>query len=39
VRDVDTSKPKQAITDGIVSMCAALNVRMVAVGFSTEAMK
>jgi EAL domain-containing protein (putative c-di-GMP-specific phosphodiesterase class I) len=37
VRDVDTSKPKQAIIDGIVSMCAALNVRVLAEGIETVA--
>lgn len=37
VRDVDTSKPKQAIIEGIVSMCAALNVRVLAEGIETAA--
>lgn len=37
VRDVDTSKPKQAIIDGIVSMSAALNVRVLAEGIETVA--
>jgi EAL domain-containing protein (putative c-di-GMP-specific phosphodiesterase class I) len=35
VRDVDTSKPKQAIIEGIVSICAALNVRVLAEGIET----
>jgi EAL domain-containing protein (putative c-di-GMP-specific phosphodiesterase class I) len=37
VRDVDTSKPKQAIVNGIVSICAALNVRVLAEGIETMA--
>ncbi|NMM37606.1 MAG: EAL domain-containing protein [Glaciimonas sp.] len=37
VRNVDTSKPKQAIVNGIVSMCAALNVRVLAEGIETTA--
>ena len=37
VRDVDTSKPKQAIIAGIVSICAALNVRVLAEGIETAA--
>ncbi|QRX83305.1 EAL domain-containing protein [Glaciimonas sp. PAMC28666] len=37
VRDIDTSKPKQAIVDGIVSICAALNVRVLAEGIETIA--
>jgi len=37
VRDVDASKPKQAIIDGIVSMCAALDVRVLAEGIETTA--
>lgn len=35
VRDVDTNKPKQAIVSGIVSICAALNVRVLAEGIET----
>jgi EAL domain-containing protein (putative c-di-GMP-specific phosphodiesterase class I) len=35
VRDVDTSKPKQAIIDGIVSICAILNVQVLAEGIET----
>ena len=37
VRGVDTSKPKQAIIDGIMSICTALNVRVVAEGIETIA--
>ncbi|MGZ3159743.1 MAG: EAL domain-containing protein, partial [Burkholderiaceae bacterium] len=37
VRNVDTSKPKQAIINGIVSICAALNVRVLAEGIETAA--
>lgn len=37
VRNVDTSKPKQAIIDRIVSMIASLNVRVVAEGIETMA--
>jgi EAL domain-containing protein (putative c-di-GMP-specific phosphodiesterase class I) len=37
VRDVDSSKPKQAIVDGIVSICAALHVRVLAEGVETAA--
>ena len=37
VRDIDTSKPKQAIVNGIVSICAALNVRVLAEGIETTA--
>jgi EAL domain-containing protein (putative c-di-GMP-specific phosphodiesterase class I) len=37
VRDVDSSKPKQAIVDGIVSICAALHVRVLAEGVETTA--
>jgi len=36
VRDIDTSKPKQAIVNGIVAMCAALNVRVLAEGIETK---
>jgi EAL domain-containing protein (putative c-di-GMP-specific phosphodiesterase class I) len=37
VRDVDTSSPKQAIVNGIVSICAELNVRVLAEGVETIA--
>ncbi|MEO6351940.1 MAG: EAL domain-containing protein [Oxalobacteraceae bacterium] len=37
VRDIDASKPKQIIVKGIVSICAALNVRVLAEGIETEA--
>ncbi|MGS0742003.1 EAL domain-containing protein [Glaciimonas sp. GG7] len=37
VRDIDTSKPKQAIVKGIVSICAALDVRVLAEGIETIA--
>lgn len=37
VRDIDSSKPKQAIVNGIVSICAALNVRVLAEGIETTA--
>lgn len=37
VRDIDTSKPKQAIVKGIVSICAELNVRVLAEGIETTA--
>jgi EAL domain-containing protein (putative c-di-GMP-specific phosphodiesterase class I) len=37
VRDIDTSKPKQAIVNGIVAICAALNVRVLAEGIETKA--
>ena len=37
VRDVDTSKPKQAIIRGIVSICSALNMRVLAEGIETPA--
>ncbi|MGZ9712478.1 EAL domain-containing protein [Glaciimonas sp. GNP009] len=37
VRDIDTSKPKQAIVNGIVSICAALDVRVLAEGIETIA--
>lgn len=37
VRDIDTSKPKQAIVYGIVAICAALNVRVLAEGIETKA--
>lgn len=37
VRGVDISKPKQAIVNGIVLICAALNVRVLAEGIETAA--
>jgi EAL domain-containing protein (putative c-di-GMP-specific phosphodiesterase class I) len=37
VRDIDTSKPKQAIVNGIVAISAALNVRVLAEGIETKA--
>ena len=37
VRDIDINKPKQAIVNGIVSICAALNVRVLAEGIETAA--
>jgi EAL domain-containing protein (putative c-di-GMP-specific phosphodiesterase class I) len=37
VRDIDSSKPKQAIVNGIVSICAALKVRVLAEGIETTA--
>lgn len=37
IRDIDTSKAKQAIVIGIVSICAALNVRVLAEGIETTA--
>lgn len=37
VRDINTSKPKQAIVNGIVAICAALNVRVLAEGIETKA--
>ncbi len=37
VRDIDTSKPKQAIVNGIVAICAALDVRVLAEGIETKA--
>jgi EAL domain-containing protein (putative c-di-GMP-specific phosphodiesterase class I) len=37
VRGIDNSKPKQAIVNGIVSICAALNVRVLAEGIETGA--
>ncbi|MYM34426.1 EAL domain-containing protein [Duganella sp. FT94W] len=36
VRDIDTSAPKQAIVNGIVAICAALNVRVLAEGIETK---
>lgn len=35
VRNICSSKPKQAIVNGIVSICAALNVRVLAEGVET----
>lgn len=37
VRDIDTSKPKQAIVNGIVAICTALDVRVLAEGIETKA--
>ena len=37
VRNIDTSKPKQAIVRGIVSICVGLNVRVLAEGIETKA--
>jgi EAL domain-containing protein (putative c-di-GMP-specific phosphodiesterase class I) len=37
VRGIDTSKPKQAIVNGIVSICATLGVRVLAEGIETTA--
>ena len=37
VRGIDTSQPKQAIVKGIVSICAALKVRVLAEGIETTA--
>ena len=37
VRDIDSNKPKQAIVNGIVSICAALKVRVLAEGIETIA--
>lgn len=37
VRNIDTSKAKQAIVQGIVSICSALNVRVLAEGIETPA--
>ncbi len=37
VRDVDSSRAKQAIVRGIVSICAALDVRVLAEGIETPA--
>jgi EAL domain-containing protein (putative c-di-GMP-specific phosphodiesterase class I) len=37
VRDIDASRPKQAIVNGIVSICAALGVRLLAEGIETAA--
>lgn len=37
IRDIDTSKPKQAIVKGIVGICASLGVRVLAEGIETPA--
>lgn len=37
VRNIDTSHPKQAIVQGIVAICAALHVRVLAEGIETLA--
>lgn len=37
VRDIDTSKAKQAIVEGIVAICSKLNVRVLAEGIETPA--
>lgn len=37
VRDIDTSAPKQAIVNGIIAICAALEVRVLAEGIETRA--
>lgn len=37
VRDIDQSKPKQAIINGIVQICADLNIRVLAEGIETRA--
>ena len=37
VRGIDTSKPKQAIVNGIVTICAELGVRVLAEGIETKA--
>lgn len=37
VRNIDTSRPKQVIVDGIVSICKGLNVRVLAEGVETPA--
>jgi EAL domain-containing protein (putative c-di-GMP-specific phosphodiesterase class I) len=37
VRDVDTSKPKQAIVRGVLSMCAELGIKVLAEGVETSA--
>lgn len=35
IRNIDKLKPKQAIVDGIVAICAALNVKVLAEGIET----
>ena len=37
VRDIDSSSPKQAIVNGIVAICSALNVQVLAEGIETRA--
>ncbi|MDB5798511.1 MAG: hypothetical protein JWP36_2413 [Paucimonas sp.] len=37
VRDIDASKPKQAIVKGIVAICAELNIQVLAEGIETRA--
>ncbi len=37
VRDIDTSKPKQAIVNGIMAICTALDVQVLAEGIETKA--
>ncbi|MYM68759.1 EAL domain-containing protein [Pseudoduganella sp. FT55W] len=37
VRDIDSSPPKQAIVHGVVAICAALKVRVLAEGIETKA--
>jgi EAL domain-containing protein (putative c-di-GMP-specific phosphodiesterase class I) len=37
VRDIDASRSKQAIVNGIVAICAALNVRVLVEGIETKA--
>ena len=37
VRDIDSSKPKQAIVEGIVYICRQLNIRVLAEGVETRA--
>ena len=37
VRDVDSKKAKQAIVTGIVSICSALDIRVLAEGIETVA--
>lgn len=37
VRDIDTSKPRQAIVRGVMGMCAELGIRVLAEGIETPA--
>ena len=37
VRDIDTSKPKQAIVKGVMAMCGELGIRVLAEGIETPA--
>jgi EAL domain-containing protein (putative c-di-GMP-specific phosphodiesterase class I) len=37
VRDIDSSKPKQAIVRGVVGICRELNIRLLAEGIETPA--